>query len=229
MQPTFLPWIGFLAMAEEVEEFVFLDDVQFDKRSWQQRNRVKTAQGIKWITVPVLSRGKADQRIMDVEIDTTAKFPRKQMEMIRREYSKAACFDFAFDFLSGTPLGGTDETSLCRMNVMLISQISNLTGLETSFSLASEYAVDGEKEEHLFNLCQASGASHYVAAPGSRDYLEESRIFSDGGIKVSYFDYDHPVYPQIHGEFVSHLSVLDLLMNVGGDAREVIRRGVRSS
>jgi len=229
MQPTFVPWIGYFALAEFVDEFILLDDVQFDKRSWQQRNRIKTGHGIKWLTVPVLSSGKRTQRINEVQVNQTAKFPRKQMHMLQMEYKKASFFSDVMPLLTESSLGRDSVEFLCEMNIELIERIAGYLELDASFALASNFDVEGEKDVRLFNLCRAAGATHYVSPPGSSDYLNQSKAFASSDIAISYFRYVHPTYTQLHGDFESHLSVIDLLMNEGKLSANVIRDGMSDS
>jgi len=228
MQPTFLPWLGYFALIEKVDVFIFLDNVQFDKRSWQQRNRYKTAQGVKWMTVPVLSKGKYEQEIREVEIDRSSGFPGKLLETLRHEYRKTPHFAEVFPWLQDqfSRLDAWDWR-LGEMNMALIQGICGRLGLRANFRRASELPAEGAKAERLYHLCRAVGASRYVSPPGSSDYLEESTVFQDHGIPVDYFQYEHPVYAQPGDAFESHLSIIDLMFNVGAEAASFVRAGIR--
>jgi hypothetical protein len=224
MQPTYLPWIGYFGMMDVVDRFVFLDSVQFDKRSWQQRNQIKTANGPAWLTVPVASKGRRDQLIRDVEIDDGLDFAEKHIRTIRQNYSKAPHFhefaDGLFDVLS------TRHVHLADLSINLIALLNDFLSITTPVKRGSEMKSTGTKAGLLAGLCRESDADIFLSPPGSREYLFDSEAFEREDIAVRYFEFDHPTYPQCYGDFVSHMSIIDLLFNVGGESLSVIREGV---
>ncbi len=226
MQPTFLPWTGYMALMDHVDEFVFLDHVQFDKRSWQQRNRIRTANGPQWLTVPVISRGKSDQAIRDVLINRdTPDFPRKMIGAIEHSYSKAAFYkDYAEDVFS---ILSRDLSHLLDLNIALIGFFKEQLEIDTPVSFSSRMDVGGRKAALLADICRECGADIYISPPGSKDYLDAADEFEAADIPVRYFVYEHPVWPQVHGDFEPYMSVLDLLMNCGPDAGRIMREGIR--
>jgi hypothetical protein len=226
MQPTFMPWIGYLALMDAVDEFVYLDHVQFDKRSWQQRNRIKTANGPLWLSVPVASRGKRAQAINEAMIiREDAEFPRKIIKSIEHNYKKAPFYeDYApelFAILSG------GHAPLCELNTALIDFFRRKIGIDTPLSFSSAMNVQGRKAALLVDICRQKGAKRYVSPPGSREYLDTSDDFDRAGIPVAYFEYAHPEWRQLHGEFEPYMSALDLLMNMGGQSIGILRQGAR--
>jgi hypothetical protein len=226
MQPTFLPWVGYFALMDSVDEFVFLDDVQFDKRSWQQRNRIKTANGPLWLTVPVRTKGLYHQLIKDVKIDLENRdFPHNHIRSIQHNYSKAPWFDTmsstVLDILAGP------HESLCDLNIALTLHIKEQLGIGTATCRSSAFGADTKKTGRLAEICQKLGAGLYVSPPGSRSYLDaELGLFAGLGIEVRYFEYEHPVYRQQFAEFQSHMSALDLLFNEGPGSMNIIRSGI---
>jgi hypothetical protein len=226
MQPTYLPWLGYFAMMDQVDVFVFLDSVQFNARSWQQRNRIKTAHGEQMLTVPVSKKGKRDQLISEVCIQTESSFVQDHKKAMQMSYSKAPFFaEYSRAIFSVLERG---HTSLCDLNIDLIQAGCDSMGLQCKFLRSSELSCDGAKADLLVSICKAIGATTYLSAPGSRAYIEESTAFQDANIDVVYNDYHHPEYHQLYGEFLPYMAFVDLLFNTGPAAHEVLISGIQS-
>ena len=211
MQPTYLPWVGYFQLMSAVDIFIVLDNVQFSKRSWQQRNKIKTKNGLKWLTVPVISKGKRNQLIFEVEIDYNNKFPYNHISIIKENYHKAPHFDQFSEIIFNTL--NKNHKYLSKLTIELISLIKDILQIKTTIKLSSEFKLPGTKDELLANLCHEVGASEYVSAPGSKVYLSDSKYFKTLDININYFDYNVINYNQLHGDFVSHVSVIDYLFN----------------
>lgn len=222
MQPTYLPWLGYFALIDLADVFVFLDDVQFDRRSWQQRNKIKGPNGEILLTVPV-HKAPRDTPIHEIEVNYDHGFPEKHLANLEHNYRPAPHFDRYWDSLSDVL--DAKPAQLVDLNVYLIVWLAKELGLTTRYVRSSELSVQGQKDEYLANISDKLSASEYLSPVGSKDYLESSSKFADRGIDVRYLEFEHPTYPQLHGDFVSHLSVVDLLMNVGPGGTEVIRAG----
>lgn len=225
MQPTYLPWIGYFDLMDRADVFIYLDNVQFAKRSWQQRNKIKTPDGEMWLTVPVSNKGKYRQQIRDVETDEGRSWRKGHFLALKLNYSRAAHFDRAiglFERMYSVP-----RTRLAEMNIEFIEGFKRELGITCRTARASE--IDGTGTEdpagRLVRLCRAVGATAYLSPEGSREYLNEGEAFTEAGMKFEYHRYRHPVYRQLFGEFVSHLSVADLLLNEGSRSLEIIRSG----
>ncbi|MEE2526205.1 WbqC family protein [Hyphobacterium sp. HN65] len=226
MQPTFLPWVGYFALMEAVDLFVFLDDVQFDKRSWQQRNRIKTPNGIVWLTVPVLTKGRRDQTIADAEIQPDAKFPDAMWRTIEMNFARAP---FADRYLPALHDIMAAHTSLVgELNIAIINWMAHELGIATPTIRSSQSPVSSAKADRLVDLCRAHGVTDYLSPPGSKAYLEDSDAFEKAGIALEYFEYDHPEYTQLHGAFEPYMSALDLLVNAGPEAGTILRSGMKT-
>lgn len=224
MQPTFLPWIGYFALMEAVDLFVFLDDVQFDKRSWQQRNRIKTPNGIVWLTVPVLTKGRRDQTIAEAEIQPDAKFPDAMWRTIEMNFAKAP---FAGRYLPALrDIMAVHPRHVGELNIAIINWMAGEFGITTPTALSSQTPVASAKADRLVDLCRAHGVTDYCSPPGSKAYLDESDAFETAGIALDYFDYTHPEYAQLHGAFEPYMSALDLLVNEGPEASAILRSGI---
>jgi hypothetical protein len=223
MQPTYLPWSGYFDLMDQADLFVFLDIVQFDKRSWQQRNRVKTERGELYLTVPVRSKGRFEQRVAEVEIDETARFADRHVRTVEMAYAKAAC---ASPFLAEwTGVMRRAHTRLADLNIALIEFIRDALGIRTETLRASSLDVSGKRVELLVEICRAVGADRYLSPAGARAYIEENDLFAVNGVELAYQAYTPPTYRQLHGAFVPSLSALDLLLNEGAASLSLIRAG----
>jgi hypothetical protein len=224
-QPTYLPWLGYFDLIDQVDTFVVLDTVQFEKQSWQQRNRIKTPSGLLWLTVPVLFRGLLGQKILEVEI-RDAEFWRKHLRGIEVNYGRAPFFEEYFPQVSAILQECRPGTHLVDLNLRLLHWLMKVFGVRTSVVLASSLAQEGKRTELLANICQKLGASQYVSPLGSAVYLlDEMNCFRDADIEVVFQNYSHPEYRQLFPPFVSHACALDLLFNEGGRSLEIIRSG----
>jgi len=224
MQPTYLPWCGYFGLMQYVDIFIFLDSVQFAKRSWQQRNQIKTPQGAQWLTVPVASKGKRGQLISETQLDCSTNFVITHRKTIESNYAKAPWFK-DFEPLLWSRLEG--QQLLGDLNIGIIEQCRNLLGINTSVLRSSLMQGGGAKADLLASLCKEVGATEYISVPGSKNYLDESSAFEDIGVPVRYFNYRHPEYPQLFGNFLSHMSVIDMLFNCGEQSSDLIRSGIK--
>lgn len=213
MQPTYLPWIGYFDLMERVDHFVFLDTVQFSKQSWQQRNRIKTHQGELILTVPV--QQKIGQIIGEVRIDNRSPWARKHWKSIKLAYEKAPFWNEISKDLA--PVYERKHELLNGLNLSLIEKIKVLLGITTKTSQSSEIIhVEVDRTERLIQIIRDLGGTDYLSPIGAKDYIEEDlQLFEKNGIRVEFQNYEHPRYPQLHGEFVSHLSAIDYLFNLG--------------
>lgn len=223
MQPTYLPWSGYFGLMQSVDLFIFLDSVQFAKRSWQQRNQIKTPQGSLWLTIPVLSKGKQEQTIREVVINQDSDFSSQHKKAIELNYRKAKFFDDH----AKTLLKKLQEPAKYMVEVTLgmIHEMKSALGITTQTALSSKLKAQGAKADLLAALCREVGATEYISPPGSREYLEESRAFKAIGIRVSYFNFHHPEYSQLFGPFLPFMSCVDLLFNCGPDSLEMVKKG----
>ena len=224
MQPTYLPWIGYFDLMDRVDVFVYLDDVSFSKKSWQQRNRIKSAQNQMWLTVPVLSKGKSGQLIKDVEINEKVKWRKDHYFSLQQNYSKAEYCPLYIKLFEEMYEAHLDR--LVELNIGFIEKFKQALNIHCSTRRATEILggrADDDAIEHLIRIGRALGATQYISPEGSRDYLGEGEAFCAAGIGFEYHHYEHPVYRQLFGDFISHLSIADLLFNEGPDSLKRIR------
>ena len=229
LQPSYLPWLGFFDQMQRSDIFVLYDDVAFDKNGWRNRNRIKSADGPVWLTVPVLSKGRGGQRINETAIDNRSPWARKHLKAISQAYARAPFLGNYYREL-GDLLGRPWER-LVDLDVALIELICRWLGLARPLFRSSLLGVTGERSTRLVNLCLHFSADRYLSGNAAKDYLDTA-LFERRGIDVDWQDYIHPVYRQQHGEFIANLSILDLLFNVGDDSlrtlsnrRSLIERG----
>lgn len=211
-QPTYLPWLGYFHLMAGADTFIFLDNVQFDKRSWQQRNRVKEPGGAAWLTVPVRSKGGFHQLIKDVEIDGQG-WQKKHLNTVKHLYAKSPFKKNVVSFLEN--IYHNQFTLLSELNMTIIREMAGRLEISPRFLTASELRGLGKKVELLVDLCVKTGATHYLSGLAAKGYIDENNLFEGLGIAVEYQDFPHPEYPQLHGSFISHLSIIDAVMNIG--------------
>lgn len=220
MQPTYLPWSGYFGLMQEVDLFVFFDSVQFSRRSWQQRNQIKTAKGAQWLSLPVQSKGQRNQLIKDVKLDLSADFGKSHKKTIHLNYCKANFYDeFSPKILS---LIENETDNLCDLNIEIIQYLKDFLGIDTPIIRSSELNGQGAKADLLASLCQEVGATEYVSPPGSREYLLASDVFEKCSIPIQYFEYTHPEYTQQHEPFLPFMSVIDMIFNCGKKSSSLI-------
>ena len=224
MQPTYIPWMGYFGLMMSVDLFVLLDSVQFSKRSWQQRNQIKSNSGPQWLTVPVHTKGKRDQLIVDVHIDLSREFHLSHIRALEINYRKSIFFDEIFPLLKETLLNPPE--TLLELNIRMIELIRGLLGINTPLMRSSTLLAGGENALLLANICLELGATEYISPPGSRVYLDETNIFEKIKIPVEYFDFQCLPYTQQFGEFLPFMSTVDLLFNCGSSGKDFIQKGI---
>jgi hypothetical protein len=221
-QPAYLPWLGYFDRIAASDVHVVLDTVQFERNSFTNRNKVRTADGWTWLTVPVKLRGHLDgMTIAEVEI-ADDHWRRKHWATILQNYRKAPHFAAHAEFFEG--VFARPWARLCDLLDATTRYLLRALGIETEIRAASALGVTGRKSELVLNLCRRLGATRYISGVLGRDYLDEAP-FRGAGIAVEYQDYAHPRYPQIHGGFEPYMSVIDLLFNAGPGAGRILREG----
>jgi hypothetical protein len=231
MQPTYLSWIGYFDLIDSVDSFVFLDDAQVLKRSWGVRNRILGQNGETFLTVPLSGHKHGEgSAFVDTLIDSGQQWAETHLATIRHAYAKAPHFAEVFAGLEALLLVG--HATIGALNEDFICTTARRIGIATRFLKSSQLeGAEGRKDDRLVSICRAIGADIYLSAPGSSAYIEQEQeggAFAGSGIAIRYHNFAHPVYPQRHDGFVSHMSVVDLLMNCGYEsALEIIRSGRR--
>ncbi len=226
-QPTFLPWVGWFDLADQVDLLIILDDVSFSKQSWQQRNRIRTGNGLEFLTVPVKSAGRLGQHILDCELANQL-FVGKMLKSLRANYAKAPFFVKSIDELTTTMEAAARTNRLVELNCALISWMAARLEVTTSMIRSSTLGVGGQRGEHVAAICEHVGADRYLSPAGAEEYLAEDKAaFDRRDISVWFQVFEHPEYMQRFSPFMSHASALDLIFNTGPAAPEIMRSGRR--
>ena len=227
-QPTYLPWLGYFDLIDQVDKFVLLDTVQFEKQSWQQRNRIKAPTGLEWLTVPVKIRGRSTQIIEEVEI-AEPEFCKRHLNLVRAHYRTANYFKEFFPQFSGI-LEASCGGWLAVLNFRLIEWLMASLGITVPLVLSSTLKVAGKRSALNLAICERLCATQYYSAIGSAVYLlSDVDLFTRQGVEVCFQNYAHPEYRQLFPPFCPYASVLDLLFNEGPRSPEIIRSGRRTS
>jgi len=220
LQPGYLPWLGFFEQLYRSDVFVMYDDVQYDKQSWRNRNRIKTASGVQWITVPVLSKFRDAPCICDVRIDNKINWRKKHLRAIQLNYAKAPYYKKYIDIFEEAYL--REWEYLVDVDLYFIEQLANCLGMNDKYiARSSSLNIQGDRLERLVQICQLFQADIFYEGAAGRNYVDED-YFRQHGISVQYQDYQHPVYSQLYGEFIPYLSVIDLLFNHGEDSLNIL-------
>lgn len=220
-QSNYIPWKGYFDMIAAVDEFIIYDDMQYTRRDWRNRNKIKTAKGVQWLSVPVLVKGKYHQKIRDTEIDGNS-WAAVHWKTLVQNYRRTPHFTEIALWLE--PLYLEERFShISKLNRRLIEVICTYLDIKTTITNSWDYALPEGKTERLADLCLQAGATEYISGPAAKNYVNEE-VFSDMGVKLTWFDYsNYPKYPQIWGEFIHNVSILDLLFNCGKNSRNYMR------
>jgi len=214
IQSNFLPWRGYFDLIRRCDLFVVHDDLQFTKGDWRNRNRVKTASGTRWISVPV-HYGAVSQLIEDTAIDYSTLWPRKMLNVIRQSYQRSPHFEPYFSEL--TELLTEPAESISDLNVRLLRWACAHLEITTPVVMSKTLEPAGVKTDRLVEILQRVGATEYLSGPSARAYLQPARL-EDVGIGLRYMRYDYGLYPQLFPPFEGAVSIIDLLFMTGTEA-----------
>lgn len=213
-QPEHLPWLGFFDKMRKCDKYIFLDNVQFKKRYFENRNKIRTRDSWQWVSVPVITKGRYTQKINEVMIDNSMNWTRRHLGSLKTSYAKAPYFKDIFHSLEDILTG--EHTHLSELNVALINYLKECSGIDTPGIKASDLiSSEVTGSDLIMELCLEAGADTYLSGPDGKNYLDLDR-FKEKGISVIYHEYDHPVYSQVQGtDFLSHMSAVDYFFNHG--------------
>ena len=219
LQSNYIPWKGYFDMIAAVDEFILFDDAQFTKNDWRNRNRIKNNNGLLWLSVPVGS--KIHRPVREVQIPDS-NWQEKHWKSIVSNYGRAPYFDEVSTVLQDVYLS-EKFVSLSALNRELMQAICDYLGIKTVLSNSWDYELCSGKTERLVHLCQQAGANQYISGPAAKDYIDDNQ-FRDAGVELSWFDYQgYPEYPQLWGEFIHEVSIIDLLFNCGPDSANYMK------
>ncbi len=220
LQPGYLPWLGFFEQMYKSDIFVIYDDVQYDKEGWRNRNRIKTANGVQWLTIPVSIRFEQHPLVHEVKIDNTSNWKKKHLYSISQNYSKARFFKEYFPIFEEAYSKEWEYLIDIDMNFTL--KLAQRLGMENKKVVrSSTLDIEGDRIGRLVKICKLFKADIFYEGISGKTYLDE-KYFAEQGIRIEYQDYKHPVYQQLYGDFIPYLSVIDLLFNCGDKSLSIL-------
>ena len=222
-QSNYIPWKGYFDSINSVDEFVLYDDMQYTRRDWRNRNKIKTAQGIQWLTIPVEVKGKFFQKINETFV-SEKDWNEKHWKTLKLTYAKAKKFSEVKDFVEGLYSSATME-NLSLINHHFLKLICEFLDIKTPLRFSSDFKLEEDKTGRLVGICKQLHATDYYSGPAARDYMEENQ-FEQENINVHYFDYSgYQEYYQLYPPFDHGVTILDLIFNEGKDARSFLKSG----
>ncbi len=225
LQSNYIPWKGYFDLINLVDEFILFDDMQYTRRDWRNRNLIKTRDGLKWLTIPVVVKGNFFQKIKDTRVSDSA-WARRHWDSIVHNYSKAKHFAPYRELFENLYLG-SQESFLSQINYAFLTTICKILGINTRISWSDEYTSVEGKTERLVSICKQALATTYISGPAARDYIDET-LFNDESISLEYMDYSsYPEYRQLFPPFEHGVSIIDLIFNEGPDAPQYMKSFVR--
>jgi len=223
IQSNYIPWKGYFDMINMVDVFVLYDDAQYTKRDWRNRNKIKTPQGLIWLTIPVEIKGKYKSSAIKEIKTLDNKWRTKHWKSIELNYKKAPYFNQYASIFQKLYLE-ENETYLSKINYSFIKTINKILGITTELKWSWEFELKGDKSEKLLNICKDLNADVYLSGPAAKTYLDVE-LFNKNGIEVQWMDYSgYPEYPQLYTPpFVHEVSIIDLIFNTGENAIEYMK------
>lgn len=226
LQPGYLPWLGFFEQMYNTDVFVILDDVQYDKKSWRNRNKIRTKDGWIWLTVPVFTKGSFSQRIQEVCINNEIPWQRKHLKSLETNYQKAPYYKDYIDFFS--ELYAKEWKYLLDLDMEIIEFVKVQLKLNARMIFSSNLAPcaedpanGGAKNEKIINICKKLGADTLYDGESAESFIDKA-LFAKEGITVEFQHYNHPVYAQLFQPFMPYMSIVDLLFNCGNASLDII-------
>lgn len=216
-QPGYLPHMGFFKKIQSCDKFVFLDDAQYERSDWDNRNKIRTFDGSMWLTIPVYN--KFGQKLNEVKISYETDWQNKHRKSIELNYRKAPYFEKYWKEID--KILETKWERLIDLNFALIDYIMTQFDITAETILSSTMGIGTVSSQRLLDICKKLQATTYISGEMGKDYLDET-IFDNNKIKVIYENFQHPVYNQIHGEFIPNMSIIDLLFNEGNDSKNIL-------
>ena len=225
-QPEYLPWLGFFKKMMNVELFVFLDDVQFRKKGWQNRNRIRINDGTTLLSIPVHTHSYP--KINEVTIDNEKNWSIRHKKSILYNYARAPYFDEIKDFIES--IFEKKFQYLVNLNTEIIKFIMNELEIKSKIVFSSELEISKKGSDRVLDICKAVGADHYITGTFWAESNLRVEEFKKSNIDVEFQKFQHPIYKQIHGEFIPEMSIIDLLFNKGRkEAKKILQNSISSS
>lgn len=222
LQSNYIPWKGYFDIIGSVDEFILYDDMQYTRRDWRNRNKIKTPQGLQWLTIPVEVKGKFFQKINETKV-TGHDWVDSHWKSICLNYAHAECFGQYRDRIEHVYEQCREEDYLSRINYLFLTEICDILGIKTKITWSSDYDLVDGKTERLVGLVKDAGGDYYLSGPAAKDYIVPE-LFEEAGIELAWMDYSgYPEYRQMHGAFEHSVTILDLIFNEGDQARRFMK------
>jgi hypothetical protein len=221
LQSNYIPWKGYFDLINSVDEFVIYDDMQYTRRDWRNRNKIKMSDGLRWLSIPVDVKGKYFQKINETQVSDLS-WSLDHWKTISQVYSKARYFK-EYNNIFEEFYSKNQEKNLSLINFRLMELVNSILGIKTRITWSSDYELLVGQTERLLGICQQAGADIYLSGPAAKDYFDES-LAEKMGIKVEWMDYSgYPEYQQLYSPFEHGVSILDLIFNEGPNATKFMK------
>ncbi|OGI04822.1 MAG: hypothetical protein A2Y25_04345 [Candidatus Melainabacteria bacterium GWF2_37_15] len=223
LQSNYIPWKGYFDLINSVDEFVIYDDVQYTKNDWRNRNKIKTPNGVKWLSIPVETSGRltSGRSIRETKI-VDKDWNKKHWDTIILNYSKAEYFNDYKEIFEELYQNCTNEY-LSEINYAFLTKINDILGIKTNITQSNQYDLSGGRIERLINICKSLNASEYISGPAARNYIDED-LFKQENIKLTWMDYSgYPEYNQLYPSFEHAVSIIDLIFNQGQNSTRFMK------
>lgn len=224
LQSNYIPWKGYFDIIASVDEFIFYDEMQYTKHDWRNRNKIKTLNGLLWLTIPCNSKGAIieQKKICEIKVVNNS-WAKNHWDNIKQAYSKAPFFKTYETFFENLYKECEKEEYLCKINYKFIFAINELLNIKTKISFCQDYGLIDGKTERLVDLVKKAGGNSYLSGPAAKDYIDE-KLFEEAGIKLVWMDYSgYPEYNQLYPPFEHGVSILDLIFNCGPESRKFMK------
>ena len=218
-QPVYLPWLGLFHKIALAETFVYFDQVQYLPKDWMNRNKIRTKSGSIWLTVPVLRKGYRDLKTSEIEINNSIDWQKKHLRSISLNYKKSPYFENYIPFFED--VYSRKWKFLGELNEYMLKWFLDELGIKVNFLNTNDFKFQGEKSSLILNMCKELNASTYIFGMLGKDYADVQE-FEKNDIGLIFQNYNHPKYSQLYREFISHMSIIDLLFNHGPKSLEII-------
>lgn len=220
-QPTYLPWLGLFHKINISDKYVYLDNVQYLVRDWNNRNKIKTADGPKWLSIPIITKNKPYQLLNDTLIDNNINWRRKHWLTIQAYYKKTPYFNDYKDYFESFYNQSWDK--LDDVNRCMLKFFLKTLGIKTKWVEAKDLNLVGHKTDLIIDVCKKTYCNQYIFGTLGRDYADKNK-FKKNNIDITFQDYNHPVYNQQWGDFIPYMSIIDLLFNHGPNSLDIIMK-----
>ena len=222
MQPGYLPWLGFFDLLARCELFVVLDDVRFTKRDWRSRNRIRTKQGWIWLTVPVLSKNRNDQLILEAKINNDEQWRQRHLKALKIHYARAPFFKKYINIFE--ELYARAWELLVDLDLAAVAALARELDILTPLMRSSDLGIRSVAgNDRIISICTKLKATQLYDSQGAKSFID-LRQFHEAGIQVEFQDFQHPSYRQVYAPFLPFMSVVDLLFNEGPRSKDIILR-----